>query len=239
MVLAAGDVSDANSSAALEWLCRQYWMPVYNYIRSRGFGPEDAEDLTQSFFAQLLSLNAIGQADPERGKFRTFLLACARNFCCKDWQRRNRLKNGGGKVNVSLDAEESEGPDIAEDVGSNRAEKEFDRNFARTLVQKTYEQLGREYQARGRGELFKAIKGPAFAFDGEPLRTYRVIAADLDLSVEAVTSAVHRLRKRYRELLREEVAQTVGHPSEREVDEELKYLLSILGPDGTKAVAGL
>ncbi len=220
VVLAAGRRSSPEASAALEDLCQIYWYPLYVYVRRRGYSGEDASDLTQEFFAQLLEKNRLAQVDRGKGKFRSFLLASMKHFLANEWDKSQAQKRGGGRAPISIELSSAEAAYRLEPVDEFTAERAFERRWALTLLDSVLRQLRAEYVAGGRKNLFDAIKGTLTHRDGAG--GYREIAADLRMSEGAVKVAVHRLRKRYRELLVHEVSQTVTAAGE--IDDEVRDL---------------
>jgi RNA polymerase sigma-70 factor (ECF subfamily) len=210
--------------AALEELCRTYWYPLYAYARRRGHSPEDAQDLTQAFFERLLERHWVERADPERGRFRTFLLTAMSRFLADQWDRGRACKRGGGAVVVPVESGEAETRYGVEPVDASTPEQYFERRWAMALLETVLRRLRAEYEDGGRGVLFERLN--ACLVGGREAQPYAVLAESLEVSEGAVKVAVHRLRKRYRELLRDEVAQTVADASE--VDEELRHLLAVL-----------
>ena len=223
VVLAAGRSDTPRAQAALEKLCRAYWYPLYAYVRRRGHSVEDAQDLTQEFFARLLEHNRVGAARPEKGHFRSFLLAGMNRFLSDEWDKARAQKRGGGKVTfINLeDAETKLGGLAAETLSP---EKAFERRWAITLLEQVYERLAEEYRREGKAKWFEALRG-SLARGGGGAR-YAELAVGLGMSEGAVKVAVHRLRHRYREVLRETIADTVSSPEE--VEDELRYLLRTL-----------
>ncbi len=224
VVLAAKDVSASGAAVALETLCRTYWQPLYAYIRREGYEQADAQDLTQEFFARLLEKNYLGHLQDQRGKFRSFLLTLVKHFLSDERDKRRAQKRGGGKAAISLDDPELEqGSHIASERELS-AEQLFDRRWAQTVLDNALRQLGKDYRESGRGALFERLKDYQ---PGAALETYAQIGAELGMSEEAVKSAVHRLRRRHREILRAEIAHTVDRPEE--IDEEIRYLIEVMG----------
>jgi RNA polymerase sigma-70 factor (ECF subfamily) len=224
LVLAAGDAKSSQAKEYLEKLCRTYWYPLYAYVRRKGYQPDDARDLTQEFFARLLARNYLSVADRNRGKFRSFLLASLEHFLAREWTKARAQKRGGGKAVGSLDMMDAEDHYLLEPSHELTAEKIFDRRWATTLLDQAMSQLRRECMDSGKGELFAKVEG---SLSGQPSdATYAEIAVALDKSEGAIKVAVHRLRQRYGELVRAELAQTVAAPEE--ADEELKYLFAVL-----------
>jgi RNA polymerase sigma factor (sigma-70 family) len=225
LVLAAGQAGSPRADAALEKLCRTYWAPLYAFIRRRGHNPEDAQDLTQEFFTQLLKRNDIATTSPEKGRFRSFLLAALKNFLINEWRRGQCEKRGGGQVIIPLDAQPAEARYQLELVEAATPESLFERHWALTVLDQALNRLRQEYADTGKGDLFDLLKQ---TLSGEKRTTpHAELAARCGISVGAVDVAVHRLRRRYGELLREEIAHTVGQPGE--VDEEMRHLRAVLG----------
>lgn len=228
VVLAAGADSSPGARQALEVLCRAYWYPLYASVRRRGHSPEDAQDLTQAFFARLLENDSLRAADPARGRFRTFLLTALKNFMHAEWEKGRAEKRGGGHALISLDEQNAEGRYLAEPVDGLTPERLFEKRWAATLLERVMTRLREECQSEGRGELLDALT-PHFWGEHDGV-TYRDIATRFGLTESAVGVTVHRLRARYRALLREEVAQTVATPGE--VDDELRHLAAIMSEPG-------
>jgi len=223
VVLTAGRSDTPRARAALETLCQNYWPPLYAYVRRRGHSVDEAQDLTQEFFLRLLEHNRVGTADPEKGRFRSFLLASMNHFLSDEWDKARAQKRGGGKVTF-LDLREAEtklGEQLAETL---TPEKAYERRWALTLLEQVYQRLGQEYEQQGRAGLFKALRGSLAGTGGTA--PYAELAERLGMTEGAVKVAVHRLRHRYRELLREIIAETVSGPEE--VEDELRYLLRTL-----------
>jgi DNA-directed RNA polymerase specialized sigma24 family protein len=224
VVLEAGQTGSADAHTALETLCRAYWYPIYVYMRRKGHGPDEAKDLTQGFFAQLIEKRHLRQADRTRGKFRTFLLAALDHFLASEWRRAHTQKRGGDVSFISLDASSPEERYRLEPADNDTPERKFLRQWALTLLQQTMEKLGRECEEAGKGPLFREVK-EVLSGEREP-GVYGGIAERLAVGEGAIRVAVHRLRRRYGELLRQEIAQTVDGP--QEVEEELRHLLAVL-----------
>jgi len=223
VVLAAGQHDSPQATTALETLCRAYWFPLYAYLRRRGCSPEDGQDLTQEFFARLLSTHALGSVHPVKGRFRSFLLASLGHFLANEWDKARALKRGGGQPLISLDAAETRyraGP--SENMSADRI---FERQWALTLLAQVAANLREDYHAAGKGRLFDALQ--IYLSGDKGLPPYRETAEKLSLNLDALKKAVERLRRRYGELLRQEIAHTVSNPGE--VDEEIRYLRSVLG----------
>jgi RNA polymerase sigma-70 factor (ECF subfamily) len=221
LVLAAQDGGEA-AAKAMESLCRLYWKPVYTFIRAHGSPPEDAEDLAQEYFARLLHRDLLQGTAPGKGKLRTFLAVTLRNFLSNARVRRSAKKRGGGLQRVEADVAASEALLLASpDAGPDKL---FDRHWALTLLGRVMDRLGAEYRQAGRGDVFVALKG-SLTLEG-PAADSRTIAAQLGLSDGAVRVAAYRMRQRYRDLLVEETAQTLG--DDVAVEDELRALLEIV-----------
>jgi len=223
-VLAAGRADTPNAQAALETLCRTYWYPLYAYARRRGQSVEDAQDLTQAFFARLLERHWVADADQQRGRFRTFLLTAMNRFMAGEWDKMRAQKRGGGLGHVPLrlgDAETRYGCEPADD---RTPEQYFERRWALTLLDTVLQQLRSEYEAEGKAEVFAALNSTISG--GTESQPYAILAEQVGLSEGAVKVAVHRLRKRYRQLLRAQIAQTMAEGED--VDEELQHLFAAL-----------
>ncbi|MHB8974250.1 MAG: RNA polymerase sigma factor [Pirellulaceae bacterium] len=224
LVLRAGSRKDRDSDAALVTLCERYWYPLYIYVRRQVANVEEAQDLTQEFFARLLEKNVLAAASPERGRFRSFLLASIKNFLVNQWERAHSRKRGGGVRQLSLDLETGESRLQLEPAHSLTPERLFERQWVLTLLELVLRRLEEECQAAGKGEQLARLKG-VLTGAGDRL-PYATIAAELGTSEEAARQAATRLRKRYRELLREEVAQTLAEPGD--VDDEIRSLFEVL-----------
>jgi len=223
VVLTAGRSDTTRAHDALAKLCQTYWHPLYAYVRRRGYLPEDAQDLTQEFFARLLERNAIASVSPEKGRFRSFLLASMNHFLSDEWDKAQAQKRGAGKV-VSLDTEYAETWLRQQPSENLTPERAFELRWAITLLEQVYRRLEQEHRQQGKAELFDVLR-TALAGPGNSA-PYAELAVRLGMNEGAVKVAVHRLRQRYRALLRETIAGTVG--SEAEVDEELCYLMQVV-----------
>jgi RNA polymerase sigma-70 factor (ECF subfamily) len=224
VVLSAGRTSSPQAAKALEQLCNTYWYPLYAFVRRKGHSPHDAQDLTQSFFARLLEKNYVAQADRERGRFRTFLLAALSHFLADEWDKARRLKRGGGREVISFDAGSAEDRYRLEPIDQLDAAKLYERRWVTTLFDQVLARFEEEHRDSGKGELFDQLKGALLA--EERGASYAELGARLGLKEDAVKQAVRRMRRRFRELFREEIAQTVAGPGE--VDDELKHLFAVL-----------
>lgn len=224
VVAGAAEPGSPDAALALEQLCTAYRPPLLTYVRRAGYGPEDAEDLVQGFFTWLIERNPLRAADPLKGRFRSFLLGTLKHFLADERKHRHALKRGGGHAPVSLDAPASGAAPGGEPAVASTAESDYDRQWALTLLGHSVAALRDEYAARGKGELFEALRG--FQLAGTPGDSYAALAARLGLTEAALKSAIHRLRERHAELLRAEVARTVAGPAE--VDGELRHLITLL-----------
>jgi RNA polymerase sigma-70 factor (ECF subfamily) len=223
MIARAGAVDSAGTRAALAELCRAYWYPLYWFTRSRGLSQHDAEDLIQAFFEDLLERSVITKADASRGRFRTFLLSSLRNFHSHQRERANTLKRGGGNELISLDAVgTAENRFQHEPATESSPEKLFDQKWALSVLEATLHRLRREYAAAGKQEWFDELKVVLWGGRGEV--SYAEIARRLASTDGAVKVAVHRLRARFKQCLRDEIAQTVLDPDE--IDDEMRHLLA-------------
>ena len=207
VVLTAGHESSPRAREALELLCRAYWYPLYAYIRRRGYGPEDAQDLTQEFFVRLLRKNYPARADRAKGRFRTFLLHTLSQFLADQRERATALKRGGGQVLISLDAESPEDRYRLEVADDLTPEKLFERRWARTLLDRAQARLREELTTGGKETAYEILS--AFEPGEQGALSYTEAAARLGVSESAVKSMIYRLRQRHRELVREEIAHTV------------------------------
>lgn len=223
VVLEAGAGTEA-ARAALEALCRQYWYPLYAFVRRRGHDPTEAEDLTQEFFARLLASGGVTGLSQEKGRFRAFLLAALKNFLANEWDKASRLKRGGGNSFVSLDELDPEARLAVEPASSAADEVLFDRQWARALTARVMERLRTEAERDDTIERFEALK--VFLASEPTGESYDSLATRLGLSVSAVKSAIHRLRRRYGQLLRAQVADTVREPGD--VEDEIRHLFAAL-----------
>jgi RNA polymerase sigma factor (sigma-70 family) len=207
---------------ALSRLCEAYWYPLYVYIRSQGYAQHDAQDLVQSYFLELFEKNLLQEATPAKGRFRSFLLACLKHFLAHERQRAQAKKRAPEGAVLSLDFEQAEDRYRIEPVDELTPEAVFERRWALTVIERALGRLEGEQRARGREERFRCL-GPYLAMGG-PQRPYKELADQLGMSEGAIKVAVRRLRLRFGDLLREEIAQTVADPTE--IDEEIRTLLA-------------
>jgi RNA polymerase sigma-70 factor (ECF subfamily) len=224
VVLAARQAPSPEAEAALEALCRNYWYPLYAYVRRQGNPPHDAQDLTQAFFARLFEKDYLASVAPEKGKFRSFLLAALNHFLSNERARTQAARRGGGRPVISLDATDEESRYALEPVAPGSPESAFDRNWAVTLLERAFGTVREEFEKSGKGILFDKLK--PFLAEGVSTGDYSTAAKELNLSANAVAVSVHRLRQKYREAVRAEVAQTVANPDQ--MDEEMQHLFAAL-----------
>jgi RNA polymerase sigma factor (sigma-70 family) len=225
VVLSAGERDSLQASESLEKLCRTYWPPLYSFVRRQGYRTEDAQDLTQAFFAKLLEKNFWARADPQKGRFRSFLLTALNQYLADQRDRARTVKRGGGVPAISLDQEILDEQFLQPGAQNLSAEQQFERQWASAVLSKARTRLCEECVASGKSELYDAVN--LLGDRQEAAVTYVEMSGQLGMSVSAIKSAVSRLRQRYGELVREEVTQTVSSPAE--VDAEITYLLSVIG----------
>lgn len=224
VVLAAGDSASPQAEAAIEKLCRAYWFPLYSFIRRQGHDAHEAQDLTQEFFCRFLQSQALGDVDPGRGRFRSFLIGALKHFLANEWDKANRLKRGGGKEFFSWDGLEPEEQYRLEPADNRSPENMFDRQWAQTLVSNTLAKLRGEFAGEGTERRFDVLK--AFLSGNPEDVSYADAARQIGLSESAVRSAIHRLRQRYAELFRAQVAETVT--SAEAAEAEIRHLFAAL-----------
>jgi len=220
LVLAAADRNSAAAEAALSRLCHSYWYPVFAFVRRQGHSVEDAQDLTQSFFTRVIEKGDLGDADQSRGRFRSFLLTACRHFLSNERDRAAAQKRGGDRTLVSIDAELAEDRYQSALAHEETPERLFDRQWALTLLDSVLESTRADYAEAGNAALFDRLKG-FLTMDDEGSQSEA--AADLNMTPGAVKVAVHRLRRRYRDALRQHISDTVESP--QDVEEEMRYLL--------------
>lgn len=227
VVLAAGDASSKDSAEALATLCELYWYPLYAFVRRRGHDPDAAQDLTQAFFARVIEKAYLRDATPTRGRFRSFLLGSLKHFLANEWDHARALKRGGGAVVLPLDVELGQGETRyrLEPADEETPERLFERQWAMALLGRVLARLLEEAEAAGKSAQLDVLKP---LLTGEPIdETYAQLGAQLGMSEGAVKVAVHRLRRRMRVLLQEEIARTVEDP--RDVEDEIHHLFEVLG----------
>ena len=225
-VLAARDGSDTEARRALESLCQTYWQPLYAYIRHQGSDPDEARDLTQGFFTELLEKDFLADVDPSKGRFRAFLLASLRNFLAHERRRTRALKRGGGTQTLSLDTDAGEEGYAVQSSQQQTPLDVFEQSWATTVLERSMTRLQRESVASGDASHFEPLK--QYLTSAEPQMPYREAADALQMTEGAVATAVHRLRQQYGKCLRTEIAETVSDRSE--VDDELRHLLAMVRP---------
>ena len=224
-VLRAGQDDSTSCREALNELCQTYWYPLYCFIRRQGHTPHEAEDLTQGFFARLLEKNIVGDAREERGKFRSFLLTALKAFLANEWDRQHAQKRGGFQTSIEIDQAMAEARLDAELKQELTPEWLFERQWALMMLERTIAQLREEYIDTGRAKLFEHLSA-GVAQDPSAV-SYAEIARELGLTEASVKQASYRLRARYREILRNEIAKTVSSPEE--IEEELRCLFNCFG----------
>jgi RNA polymerase sigma-70 factor (ECF subfamily) len=224
VVLTAGRPESSRAASALSRLCQAYWYPVYAYVRRRGHGPHDAQDLTQEFFARLLQHNWVAQADPAKGRFRTFLLSACSHFLANEWDKARAQKRGGQVQTVPLQLDSAEERYGREPADPLTPEQCYDRRWAMALLDEVMLRLKDEYQAQGKGALFEALS--ACLVGSRETLPYAELSVQLGVTEGTIKVAVHRLRQRYRQLLREEIANTLAEPAQ--VEDEMRHLMAAL-----------
>jgi RNA polymerase sigma factor (sigma-70 family) len=225
VVLNARNTDSSQGAGALEQLCRTYWYPLYAFVRREGYSHHDAEDLTQGFFERLLAKNYLAQVDQTLGRFRSFLLASLKHYLSDRRDHQRAVKRGGGKVTFSFDSQTAEELYQLEPGNELTAESIFERRWALTVLDEARRHLRKEYVAAGKAELHARLR--IFEAGDAGLPSYAEVGAALGLSESAVKSAAYRLRQRFRELVRAEIAQTVHSPEE--IDDEIRHLLAVIG----------
>ena len=224
VVLAAGQEESAQAADALERLCRIYWYPLYAYVRRRGYGHEDAQDLTQGFLLQLLERRSLGRVDRGKGRFRSFLLGGLNYFLADQRDRACSQKRGGGQTLLWFDAQAAEDRYQREPVDESSPDKLFERRWALTLLDQVLAALEREFREAGKADLFERLRPFLVGDQGET--SYAQAAVTLGMSAAAVKKAAHRMRHRYYALFRRELAQTLADPAE--VEEEMRHLCAVI-----------
>ncbi len=225
VVLAAAEGESSAAGSAREDLCRNYWYPLYAYVRRRGYGPEDAQDLTQEFFARLLANDGLRTVSPLKGKFRSFLLASINHLLCDEHDRLTRLKRGGGQSPISFDAQTAEGRYRLEAVDEMTADTIFERRWAIALLEQVLSRLEEEYSKADKDRVFAVLR--QFLTGNPSEHDYPAAASRLEMTEGAVRVAVHRLRQRFGALFRDAVAETIDGPEE--LESEMRHLQAVLG----------
>lgn len=224
LVATAGQRDGPGSRQALASLCEAYWYPLYVYARRRGYTPEQAQDHTQEFFARFIEHDYFNRADPERGRFRSFLLSSFKFYLCDEVGRARAQKHGGGVAPLPFEVSKGEERYAREPVNNETPERLYERRWARTLLERVIERLRAEFVSHGRPEHFKKLK-PCLQGDSEV--SYAELAHQLETTESALKVGIHRMRKRYRDLIRLEIADIVADPAD--IDAELRYLITALG----------
>ena len=225
-VLLSGQSQAPGSDRAREEFCQLYWYPLYAFVRRRGYNADDARDLTQGFFLFIFDHKALQRATLTKGKFRSFLLGSLKNYLSNEYQRENTIKRGGKIDFVSVDFSDGEDRYSREPTDSPTPEKIFDANWALTLLERAIERLKEECSAKGKATVFETLRPFLDVSGGAPAPSYEIVAEKLKVSGGGVKTLIHRLRKRYSEILREAVAQTVTDPGE--IDDEIRSLCEAL-----------
>ena len=224
VVLAAGQSSSVQQKQALEILCQSYWFPLYAFLRRKGYDNHQAEDYTQGFFAHILEKHGLQRADPRYGKFRSFLMIRLKGFLSDERDRSQALKRGGGKKILPLNFQNAEGQYTLEPADRLSPEKLFEKSWAMTVLERTMDRLEADMTQKNRHKLFEHLK--VYLTTDKDVIPYQSMADELDMTEGTIRVAVHRLRRQYRKLLRDEVAQTVG--DEEKLDEEMGCLFAAL-----------
>lgn len=225
VVLAAKDEQTPESFAALEKLCRTYWYPLYAHIRRRGYSESEAQDLTQELFKRLLERRFLSSLLREGGRFRSFLLTALQHFLAEHWHRSQAQKRGGGQITISIDAQTAEDRYQLEPRDDRTPERLYDYHWAMALLDQVLSRLQKEFSEAGKEDLFRQLR--TYMVEGASEMSYAEGAQRLGMSEDALRKAVQRLRRRYQELFRQEIAQTLANPAE--VEEELRYLQAVMG----------
>jgi RNA polymerase sigma factor (sigma-70 family) len=220
VVLAAGRQNAPEADVALEQLCRTYWYPLYAYVRRHGYKKADAEDLVQGFFARFLHKNYLEGLSSDKGHFRAFLLACLKHFLANEWERAKTAKRGGGQPALSLDWQSADEKFQIEPADNLSPDKLYDRAWAVTLLERVISRLGQECEQAGQAKIFQVLK--PILMVGKGAIPYAEAASKLEIAESAVRVAVHRFRRRFRELVKDEIAQTLSEP--QQVEEEIHSL---------------
>jgi len=225
LVLKAGRQESSSADEALASLCRAYWYPLYAFVRRRGYDPAEAQDLTQEFFARLIEKRSLTVVERGRGQFRSFLLAALAHFLDNEWDKSQAVKRGGGCSIVSLDEQDAEDRYVHEPFHELTAEKLYERRWAITLLDRVVAALKSEFTASGEAAVFDALH--AYLTETKATESYKDLAPKLGLTEGALRVKAHRMRRRFGELLRAEIAHTVSQPEE--IDEEIRHLYAVLG----------
>lgn len=224
VVLQAGASDSPEQRTALERLCRAYWYPLYSFVRRRGHGAHEAQDLTQAFFERILEKNFLADVSAEKGKFRSFLLAALQHFLANEWDRARALKRGGGGAIISLDEQDAEERFHFEPPDELTPEKAFERRWVESVLEQVLTRLRDEFNVAGYEDRFETLK--IYLVEDKGSIPFSEMAGRLGITEPAVKGIVRRMRQRYREIFREEIAHTVCNPAE--IDEEIRHVISIL-----------
>ena len=224
VVLAAGERGSPETEQALSRLCQSYWFPIYAFVRKRGNSPEQAQDLTQEFFAAFLEKNHLAKAARERGRFRCFLMTSVENFLRNEHDRAQAQKRGGGRKLISLDEQDAEERYLCEPATDTDPAKTFEQRWAATLLNRVLTSVREEFSATGRSDLFDALQ--AHLWGDSASIPYPQLAEQFGLTLANIKTTAYRLRHRYRELLRDEIAHTVALPSQ--IDDEIRHLMKVV-----------
>lgn len=224
VVLAVGGTDPLLAEAALERLCQAYWYPLYSFVRRSEHNPEDAKDLTQGFFAMLLERGSLKSVQRGETKFRSFLLTALKRFLVNEWHRARTLKRGGGQELIHIDEADTENRCLAEPADAMSPERVFERRWAQTLLDRVLARLQTQFADNGKAALFEQLT--PFLSGEKTSGCYPEISQNLGMSEGSLRVAVHRLRQRYRELLRMEIADTVSAPEE--IEDEIRHLFRAL-----------
>lgn len=225
IILEAQDDDSALRHRALEQICRTYWLPIYAFARGQGLTPSDAEDLTQDVLSRLLDKQAFEKVAAKRGKLRSYLRVATKNYLRNEWEKAKTKKRGGGATVLSLDYEDAEQHISLQVLDDQSPDRIFDRQWGLNLLRRAMERLDTTYETEGKGTVFASLKDLIGLKGGGP--RHKDLAAQLSMSESAVGVAVHRLRKRYRRILKEEIALTLDDESEEAVEEELRFLFGV------------
>jgi RNA polymerase sigma-70 factor (ECF subfamily) len=225
LVVSAGNQTSENSAQALESLCRTYWFPLYAYVRKRVGDANEACDLTQAFFERLLEKNYLAEVDPQRGRFRAFLITAFKHFLSKEWEKARTQKRGGGRSILSLDFRDGDARYSAEPVSHLTSEQVYERQWVLTLLARVMQRLQDEYQAAGKQKQYEHLKSFIIGEHGDT--TYANVAAIFQSTEAAMRMSAYRMRRRYRELLRQEIAETVADTAD--IEDEIQNLFRLAG----------
>ncbi len=223
-VVRAADPSDPSAAASLETLCANYWMPLYLYVRRRGYSNEDGQDLTQGFFGHLIESNALEKASRDKGRFRTFLLSSLNNFMANDWHRQHALKRGGGQTTISIDQELAEERFHNEPATNESPDHYFDRHWAMTVMERAMKKVEAEMAVKGKGRQFVLLREFLAVRAGQS--AYEGPAKELQSTTAAVAMMVKRMRQRYRDFIKAEVSETLSDVGDS--DQEIQHLLAVV-----------